>query len=270
MSVQFGGGSRTKPQTTTQTRQVAPMNPMEGLLQQMNAQAAQQQAQELQRAMGAQQAYEQSPGFMQAQQLGQQAGGQLQQDMSGGQLLAPAQQQALQQYFQSMMNPQMEQMRAMAGQEAARRGMTISDSPIGGDFLRQLANYQAQMGGQQAGQALQLQQNNRGMQQNLMGFGQQLQQNAAQNRLALAQAQPGSYQFGNQLAQQRLASAPMTQTTTGGQTSRQPTYGLGLGDVMGGAQGAWNLWSGSGTREEGTRPASEMFFPKTPAKPLGY
>src|SRR3990167_11289607 len=160
-------------------------------------------------------------------------------------LINPAQQQALQQYFQSIMAPQLQQMQQTASQEAARRGMTISDSPIGGDYLRQLANYGAQMGGQQAGQALQLQQNNRGMQQNLMNFGQQLQQNASQNRLALAQAQPGSYSFGNQLAQQRIGSAPMTQTTSGGGTSRAPQYSFGLGDTLGAAQTGLNLWSGN-------------------------
>lgn len=231
MSVQFGGSTKSKP--TTVTRNVAPASAQEVMLQQMNMQAAQSQAQELQRAIAAQQQYEQSGGFRQAQQLGQQAGGLLQQDMQGGQLINPAQQQALQQYFQSIMAPAQQQMQQTASQEAARRGMTISDSPIGGDYLRQLANYQAQMGGQQAGQALQLQQNNRGMQQNLMGLGQQLQQNAQQNRLALTQAQPGSYGLGNQLAQQRIASAPVTQS--GGATTQSPQFGFSLGDAAKGA-----------------------------------
>ena len=198
MSVQMGGSTKQKPQTTTQTRAVAAPSAQEAMLQQINQQVAQQQAQELQRAMTQQQQYEGSQGYQQAQQLGTQAGGLLQQDMAGGSLISPAQQQALQQYFQSIMAPQQQQMQQTASQEAARRGMTIADSPIGNGYLQQLANYNAQMGGQQAGQALQLQQNNRGMQQNLMGLGQQLQQNASQNRLALAQAQPRSYALGNQ------------------------------------------------------------------------
>jgi hypothetical protein len=143
------------------------------------------------------------------------------------------------------MAPAQQQMQQTASQEAARRGMTISDSPIGGAYLQNLANYQAQMGGQQAGQALQLQQNNRGMQQNLMGLGQQLQQNASQNRLALSQAQPGSYGLGNQLAQQRIASAPTTTVQSG--QSRSPQFGFSLGDAIQGAQGAANLYYGTGT-----------------------
>mgnify|MGYP001565145505 CR=1 FL=1 len=270
MSVQFGGGSKTKPQTTTQTRNVAPPTAGEGLLQQVNERLAQAQAQEAMRAMTAQQSYEQSAPYMQAQQLGQQAGGLLQQDMAGGQLLSSPQQAALQQYFQSIMQPQMEQMRQVAGQEAARRGMTISDSPIGGDFLRNLAGYQAQMGGQQAGQALQLQQNNRGLYQNQMNMGNQLAQNAAQNRMALSQMQPGSFNFGNQLAQQRIASAPMTSITSGGATSQAPRFGIGANDLIGGAQGALNLWGGT---YKGSTPGLKSLFPSSepPSEPpLGY
>ena len=247
MSVQFGGGSKTSKSTTTQTRNVAPASAGEAQLQILNERIAQQQAQELQRAIAAQQQYETSGGFQQAQQLGQQAGGLLQQDMSGGQLISPAQQQALQQYFQSIMAPQQQQMQQTAQQEAARRGMTIADSPIGSPYLQQLANYNAQMGGQQAGQALQLQQNNRGLQQNLFGLGQQLQQNASQNRLALAQAQPGSYNFGNMLAQNRIASSPVTTQTSGGRTTQAPQYGFSLGNAIQGAQGASNLYYGQGT-----------------------
>lgn len=245
MSVQFGGSSKTKGQTTTQTRNIAAPSAEEAQLQLQNSQVAQQQAAELQRAMQAQQQYEQGPGFQQVQQLGQQAGGLLQQDMTGGSLINPAQQAALQQYYQSIMAPQQQQMQQTAQQEAARRGMTIADSPIGSPYLQQLANYNAQMGGQQAGSALQLQQNNRGMQQNLLGLGQQLQQNASQNRLALAQAQPGSYNFGNQLAQNRIASAPITSTTSGGQTTQSPQYGFSLGNVMQGAQAGMQAYGGT-------------------------
>ena len=245
MSVSFGGGSKTKPTTQTMTRNVAPMSQQESLLQTINQQVAQQQAQQLQRAMQQQQQFEQSGLYGQLQGLQGQAATGLE-GLMGGQLVNPAQQQALQQYYQSIMAPQLAQMQQTAGQEAARRGMTISDSPIGGDYLRQLANYQAQMGGQQAGSALQLQQQNRGMYQDVLNFGNQLRGQVDQNRLQLAQAQPGSYGFGNQLAQQRIASAPITQTTSGGATSKAPTWSLGAGDVLKGAQGAANLWYGQG------------------------
>jgi hypothetical protein len=221
------------------------MSAQEAALQMLNQRVASQQAEQLQRAMQAQQQYEQSPIFGQVGGLQQQATAGLQGIMGGQQLITPAQQQALSQYYQSLMTPALQQMQQTASQEAARRGMTISDSPIGGDYLRQLANYQAQMGGQQAGSALQLSGQNQGLYQNVLNFGQQLQQNAANNRLALAQAQPGSYGFGQNLAQQRIASAPITQTTTGGETSRGPAFQIGARDILGGAQQGLNLWYGS-------------------------
>ena len=49
-------------QTTTQTRNVAPMSPQEQLLQQQNMQAAQAQAQALQQAIAQQDQFERSPG----------------------------------------------------------------------------------------------------------------------------------------------------------------------------------------------------------------
>ena len=238
--IKWGGSQKQK---TTQTRNVAPPTAQEALLQAQNQQAAMAQAQMLQQAMQQQQQFEQSPGYTQLAGLSQQAGQGLQQQMSGNApLINPAQQQALQQYFQSIMAPQQQQMQQTAGQEAARRGMTISDSPIGVAYLQNLANYNAQMGGQQAGQALQLQGNNRQMYQNMLGLTGQLQNQAAQNRLQLAQAQPGSYNFGQQLAQNRIQSAPITQQTTG---SRAPAYQFGVGDALGAAQTGLNLYQGN-------------------------
>ena len=215
------------------------------MLQQLNLQVGQQQVEQLQRAMQQQQQFESSPLMGQLQGLQGKAATGLE-GIMGGQLVNPAQQQALQQYYQSIMAPQLAQMQQTAGSEAARRGMTISDSPIGGDYLRQLANYQAQMGGQQAGSALQLSQQNRGMYQDVLNFGNQLRGQADQNRLQLASAQPGSYGLGNQLAQQRISSAPVTQTTRGGATTQSPQFGLNLGQAIQGAQGAANLWYGQG------------------------
>ena len=263
MSVQFGGSTKTKPTTTTQTRNVAPMSAEELALQTLNTQVAQQQAQQLQRAMQAQQQFEASPLMGQLQGLQGQAATGLQ-GIMGGQLVNPAQQQALQQYYQSIMAPHLAQMQQTAQQEAARRGMTISDSPIGGDYLRQLDNYQAQMGVQQEGSELQLSQQNQWMYQGVLNFGNALRQQADQNRLALAQAQPGSYSFGQNLAQQRIQSAPTTFTTTGGGTTTSPTWKLGANDILGGAQKGLDLWYGTDPRA-GTAGFRDVFNKPKPA-----
>lgn len=238
-------------QTTTQTRNVAPMSQSESLLQAANTQTAQAQAQALQDAIQHQNAYENSQGYKGMLDLGNQAQQGYGQLMQNGFMPTGQQQVALQQYFQSIMNPQMEAMRRDAAATAAMRGQTLADTPVGGDYARQLANYQAQMGGQQAGAGLQLGQQTGQQYQNVMGLGQQLAQNAQQNRLALTNAQPGSYNFGQQLAQNRIQSAPITTTQTGTQT--QPwmqTIGQGLGAVnsgMGAVKGGLDLYTGGGT-----------------------
>ena len=133
--------SQSKSHTSsTQTRNVAGPSPQELLLQQQNMQAAQAQSKALQDAIAQQQQYESSPGYQAMQGIGGQAATGLQGLMANGMMPSGQQQAALQQYFQSIMAPQQAQMQQVAQQEAARRGMTISDSPIGGDYLRQLGN----------------------------------------------------------------------------------------------------------------------------------
>lgn len=230
-------------QTSVQTRNVAGPSPQELLLQQQNMASAQAQSKALQDAIAQQTQFEQSPGYQAMQGIGGQAATGLQGLMANGMMPSGQQQQALQQYFQSIMAPQQEQLRQQAQNAGQMRGMTIADSPIGGDYLRQLASYNAQMGGQQAGQGLQLGQNMANQYQNAMNFGNQLQQGTQQNRLALTNAQPGGYSFGNQLAQQRIASAPVTTTQSG--TQSQP-FSQSFGQYAGGAADLGKLAFGNG------------------------
>lgn len=245
----MGQPSKTK-QISTQTRQVAGPSPEEALLQQQNMQAAQAQAQALQHAIAQQNQFEQSPGYQAMQGIGGQAAQGMSGLMANGMMPSGQQQAALQQYFQSIMAPQQEQMRQQAQNAGQMRGMTIADSPIGGDYLRQLANYNSQMGGQQAGQGLQLGQNMANQYQNAMNFGNQLQSSAQQNRLALTNAQPGGYSLGNAMAQNRIASAPTTTTQQGTQSMPfmqqfgQAAQGIGAG--LGAVQGGLNLYAGGG------------------------
>lgn len=236
--------------SSTQTRNVAPMSADESLLQAANTKSAQAQAQALQDAIAKQGEYEKSANYQGLMGLGNQATQGYGQLMNNGFMPSAQQQAALQQYFQSVMNPQMEAMRRDAAATAAMRGQTLADTPVGGDYARQLANYQAQMGGQQAAQGLQLGQNMGQQYQNTIGLSQQLAQNAQQNRLALTNAQPGSYNFGQQLAQNRIASAPVTTTQTGTQTmpwAQTMAYGLqGLNSGMNAAKGGLDLYTGGG------------------------
>src|SRR6185369_14708222 len=86
--------------------------------------------------------------------------------------------------------------------------------------------------------------------QNAMSFGNQLQNSAQQNRLALTNAQPGGYSLGNAMAQQRIASAPTTTTQTGTQSQPfmqqfgQAAQGIGAG--LGAVKGSLDLYTGGG------------------------
>ncbi len=265
-------------QSSTQTRNVAPMSASESLLQEANTKSAQAQAQALRDAIAKQSEYENSQGYKGMLDLGNQAQQGYGALMQNGFMPTGQQQAALQQYYQSIMNPQMEAMRRDAAATAAMRGQTLADTPVGGDYARQLANYQAQMGGQQAGAGLQLGQQTGQQYQNVMSLGQQLAQNAAQNRLALTNAHPGSYDFGNMLAQNRINSAPITQTVSGTQSqpfAQSMAYGLqGLNSGMGAAQTGLNLYTGGGTNKITGRGYGLMDLfsggGQKPPTPVGY
>lgn len=268
----FGGGStRRQRQTTTQTGAPGP-GAMELQVQQQNAAMAQAQQEALQRAIAQQQAWEQSPQFAQLMGLGTTAAGNLQAQMQGGPLLTPAQQAALEQMYAPIRQQGLGDITRMATEAAARRGLSPSDSPIGNQMLRQTSDLASQLAGQQAGSALNLNQQNTALYQNLAGFQQALQQAAQQNRMALAQAQPGGYNFGAQLAQQRIQGTPRTQTTTGGGMSQGPTFGGvlgGLGQVAGGLGGLLGglrnpqtsryPWQGTPTPPQGPRPRTDLW-----------
>jgi len=240
MSVQFGSTTKQKPQTTTVTRQVAPPSAEEALLNQRNIEMAQRQNDLIQQAMQAQQAYEQSPAFAAMNAVGNQGATNWANEMSGNApVISPQQQAMLQQYFDSIMKPQLDMMRQGAVNDAQRRGLAMSDSPAAAPYYQNVSNYLSQMGGQQAGQALNMQANNRQMYQNAATFGSQLQNNANANRLALASTQPAGYGLSAQLANQRIASAPQTQTTSGGSITKGPSFGVSGADLSGAGNFLW-------------------------------
>lgn len=249
------GQPSTQKVTSTQTRNVAPPSQNESLLEALNVKTGQAQAQALQDAINAQNAYEHSAGYQAMQGIGGQAAGGLSALMANGMMPSGPQQDALQRYYQqSIIAPALQQMQQTAAQEAARRGMTIADSPIGNPYLQNMANYQAQIGGQQAGSALQLGQNLGNTYQNALNFGQQLQQNTMQNRNALINAQPGSYGLQNQMAQNRIAASPVTQsqTTRGSQPFLQSfgQFGQGIGGLGQGLNGMNNFLTGGGRNDK--------------------
>lgn len=232
--VKWGGGGKQR-QTSTTTTQVAPLTAQQQALYNQNLALAQLQGQGLQDAIARQQAYEASPLFSQQQQLQALAQNQLQARL-GGQLLTPQEQQMLDQLYSSQRTRGLEDLTTYAAQEAQRRGLAVSDSPIGNAALQARQRFSNDLASAQAGTGLQLGQANQAFWTGIQDRGNTLHQQAQANRLALTTAQPTGFGLQNYIDQFRAASAPRTTVTTGNTTS-SPQFGLGLGSIGQGIQG---------------------------------
>lgn len=250
MSVNFGG-------TQTRSAKVAPPSALQ-------QQAAATQGQALQ---GTQQALGQVGQFAgQAQPLATQALGNLgQMTAQGGMSLSPQQQQYIQQMFANPTQQAMTALQQAAQNAAASRGMSIADSPIGADYLKQIQLLQGNIAGQQANAALQYGQqafgNNQALAQqyaNLLGqqttgglnlsgaAGAANQQQAQQQQFAspLQFQTPTTYgmnigQVGQGLSGlAQAASTPVGQSIMGGIGSGISGAGSAIGNIAGGA-GSW-------------------------------
>jgi len=222
--------------TSTQKRKVAAASPQEQAIANANAVLAQKQAEDVQRQLAEQQAYAQTPqGQMDAQLLAQ-----AQQNLMGGlngQALNPAQQALINQYYGAQQKLAEQNLRTQGDEIAGRRGMALSDSPIGNDYLRALGDIQTSFGGQRAGAMLNQGNTNQNMALQLAQFQQGLRQQNAQNRLSLSQATTSGLPLQNILQQGRIASAPVTSQGFQG--------GLGLTDIGKLGLGGYQLAGGN-------------------------
>ena len=231
MSIQFGGGG-------TQTRQTAvPQTPAmgatagqaQGALIQAQSQQDQQNALNQQLYGGTQQA----------------AAGNLNAQIQAGGLgtASPAQLQQIQTMFANPTQQAQTALQLAATNAAASRGMSISDSPIGSEYLRQQQLLLGNIAGQQANAGLQYGQQALQNNQQQANFGQNLAQAAQQNRMQLAQ---GAGNLNANLFGQAQAAAP-----TRGSLTQNPTYGGNVGQLgglaMGGAQ-AYNAYQNAGNQ----------------------
>ena len=233
--IKWGGGGKQR-QTSTQTTQVAPLTPAQQALYTQNLNLAQLQGQGMQDAIAKQQAWETSPLFAKQQQLAAMANQQLEARL-GGQYLTPQEQSMLDQLYSSQRTRGLEDLTNYAAQEAARRGMTVSDSPIGNAALQSRQRFSNDLASAMAGTGLQLGQANQQFWQGIQGNANNLQQQSQANRLALSATQPTGFGLQQYIDQFRASTAPRTTVTTGN-TTTSPQFGLGLGSVgqfLGGA-----------------------------------
>ncbi len=256
MSISFGGSSGKSSQTVTP--QLAQPSAQEQALIASNARLAQLQSQQMEDQIRQQQAYSSGPQAQMDQQLQQLATQNLLDRLQGNApVLNPQQQQMLDQAYSSTNQQGMSDLAKFAQQQAAQRGMTTADSPIGAEALDQARRFQSDLQSKRAQSALDLSQTGANFNQSIAQFQAGLQQQALQNRLALNTAAPASYGQQNNLFAQRLAAAPRSMSGNQDQSANQ--YGLGLGQVGGFLGGVGSAAS-----------AYNQFFPSTgSAQPYG-
>ena len=116
------------------------------------------------------------------------------------------------------------------GQEiAGQRGMTVGDSPIGNELLRQRRLFGENITAQKSASALDLGNAEAAFNANIANFQNQLRQQAFTNRLAIAGLNPASYGLQSQLFGERLQAAPRSFSGSGSQ------FGWGAGGNTGSA-----------------------------------
>lgn len=255
MSLNFGSTSRRETSGGTQTIALPPASPEETELRQLNLQLGKEQLASLQRTQAEQTAYATSPLGMMQKQLEEKATANLLARITGqAPVLSPEEQARLDTIYGTAQSRGEADLMRFGQDIAAQRGMTVADSPIGAELLRQRRMFGEGLAAQRAESALNLGQAEAGFNQSLAQFQSNLRQQALANRLAMAGMSPASFQLGSQLFQQRLAGAPRTSNMFGNVRGSEAGGGISGKDVAGygslfgggGLWGAGGIWGAPG------------------------
>lgn len=225
-SSQKGGG--------TQTIALPAPTPEETELKKLNLELAKKQIAQMDLATAQQTAFEASPIGQQQKQVEALATQNLLDRLTGkAPVLSPEAQARVNTAFGATQSQGEEDLMRFAEQLAGQRGMRLSDSPIGGEALRQRNIFGQQLAGQKAASELDIGNTEANFDQAIRAFQAQLSQQAFMNRLSLSSASPASYGLQSQLFGERLAAAPRSMTSFGSGT--QWGTGFDLGQLMSGA-----------------------------------
>lgn len=234
MSFNFGSGSQSS--KGTQTVLLNQPQPGQDELTALNIQMAKEQLAQLQSASAETNAFKASPQYAQQQQLQSLAMKNLIARLTGqAPVLSPEEQAHLDQIYGNSQRQGSENLKRVASDTAAMRGMTIADSPIGNEYLKQQSNLESNLGAAKSASALDLGNSQQNFNAAINQFTQQLQQQALLNRLAIAGQTPASYGLQSQLFGQQLAASGRQSSGTqgfsnwGAGLSGQDAYGYGAG-----------------------------------------
>ena len=243
MSISFGGGSSRHRQQAT----IPPPTPEEDEARAIQLQLARRQLAAWDRAQAEDEAWAKSPQGINEKKLQALATQQLLDRLEGRRpvLSAEAEQRIGTQFDLAKRRGTESLQQATAGL-AGMRGLRPTDTPIGGDYLKQQGEFLQGLEASRAGSELDVGQTEALFNQQLAQFTAELQQQAFNNRMTMAggNASPSSQFLMQNLFGQRMAAAP--HLSWGSQSGNQ--WGGGLADIGRLAQGAgalgWNPFGG--------------------------
>ena len=212
MTIQFGGSSSTKKDrgTTQQTVSLPGPTTEQTELNKLQLELAKLQKQEIESAASDRAAFDASPLAATQRQIEEKASANILARLNGtAPVLSPEQTAYLDTIFGTALKRGEADLQRFGEQQAASRGMNITDSPIGGDLLRQRREFGEGLESSRAKSALDLGNAGAEFSSNLANFRAQLQQQAFQNRLALAGLQPGFTPFAGMQSAERRAQPSM-------------------------------------------------------------
>ena len=214
MSFQFGSSQQKG--GGTQTLALPAPSAAETELQKLNLEFAKRQMAEQDRLLAERQTFEASPLFTLQKQIEEKATQNILNRLTGAApILSPEEQARLDTIFRTATQRGESDLLKFGGEIAAQRGMTIADSPIGAELLKQRRLFGEGMESQRAGASLDLGQAESLFNQQVAQFQNTLQQQAFMNRLALSGQAPPAFGLAQNLFGQRLAAAPRSMTTFG-------------------------------------------------------
>lgn len=230
----FNFGSSKGQSSGTQATSIPAPSPEETELKKLNLELAKKQIAQMDLATAKQTEFETSPIGQQQKQVEALATQNLLDRLTGkAPVLSPEAQARVNTAFGTTQSQGEEDLMRFAEQLAGQRGMRLSDSPIGGEALRQRTLFGSQLAGQKAASELDVGNTEANFDQAIRAFQAQLSQQAFMNRLSLSSASPESYGLQSQMFGERLAAA--NRSFTGNQSGTNWNTGVSLGwSPMGG------------------------------------
>ena len=227
----FNFGSSSKKEKGTQTIALPAASPEETELRKLNLELAKRQVAMLDEEDARQKTEETDPQRQTEKEIQRIASDRTLARLKGEEpVLAPAEQQIPDTICGTPERQGGEDILNFARQMAASRGLNLTDSPIGGEAIRQRARFGETLGAQKAQSSLDLGSAAADFNSRLMQFQEGLRQRAFENRLALAGMQTPGLQLQSSLFGERLASAP--RSFTGSMSGTQWGAGANTGDYF--------------------------------------